>query len=387
MKSVYNTNDAKTATDTEAFLKDIDKTATLVGENAQNLIDVQQILEDLLPVNEATESVPGQINWLGSSYSGTDIKVIAHLYESIEDTYSEESLLKIELLFAQQVSDACTELLSGGFAQFFIETSANDLWENKRKAFIDACGLSNEPTAERAINFMIGTILAEADYNTIEGISKSLGKLQGLETSYGQLTENLRNDIIALEELKKSSSSTVTLGTLQTLSLQSHREKFEVRALGHSYAKGVTRGQRTIAGSMIFTVFEEHPLAILQRAMASTKNPEYGSLLPDQLPPIDITIVFANEYGSVSELRIYGVEFINDGVTFSIEDLLSENVMQFICRDADVMTARGNISLMRSQRYAFTFENNDTSGSDLLHDNSYQEYLDKLGVRRKLVNR
>ena len=69
------------------------------------------------------------------------------------------------------------------------------------------------------------------------------------------------------------------------------------------------------------------------------------SLLPDQLPPLDLSIVFVNEYGSQSKMAIYGVEFVNDGVTYSIEDLLTEQVINFMARDIDIMTDYGKVKL------------------------------------------
>jgi len=145
---------------------------------------------------------------------------------------------------------------------------------------------------------------------------------------------------------------------------------------------------------MIFTIFNEHALSSLIRGMAASttygeRDTELSTLLPDQLPPIDLTIVFANEYGSLSDFRLYGVEFFTDGSVFSIEDLLSEQTMQFVCRDADVMTSRGRIRLSRLQRGMFNGKDDkDKTGSSLLFDNQqYEEYLDRLGVRRRLLNR
>jgi hypothetical protein len=148
---------------------------------------------------------------------------------------------------------------------------------------------------------------------------------------------------------------------------------------------------------MIFTMFNEHALASLMRAIGHTKN-KYGDpdisaqervemLLSDQLPPIDITIVFANEYGSLSKASLYGVEFMNDGFTLSIEDILTEEVINFVARDADPVISMGNIGLHQSQRgMHFARDGTPTDGSKLLFSSmdSYEEYLQKLGVRRGL---
>jgi len=151
---------------------------------------------------------------------------------------------------------------------------------------------------------------------------------------------------------------------------------------------------------MIFTMFNEHALAQLIRAMGSTANkygdPKYSvdsqvsSLLADQLPPIDLTIIFANEYGSLSKAAIYGVEFMNDGYTLSVEDLLTEEIINFVARDVDPMVSMGNIGLQRDQRgMHFNDEGLPTDGSKLLFTNkaNYDDYLQRLGVRRSLLNR
>jgi hypothetical protein len=47
----------------------------------------------------------------------------------------------------------------------------------------------------------------------------------------------------------------------------------------------------------------------------------------------------ANEYGAVSRMALYGVEFLNTGYTFSIEDLLLEEIVQFVARDIDPLNS------------------------------------------------
>ncbi len=133
------------------------------------------------------------------------------------------------------------------------------------------------------------------------------------------------------------------LGDLQTMTYSTHREKFPVRTLGRTSAKGYTRGPRTIGGTLIFTVFDKEVLSELlgQNYQAdSAKADNYGFLkavLVDQIPPFDITISFVNEYGSVSKMVIYGVELVNEGQTMSIDDLITENVCSFVARHVDPM--------------------------------------------------
>ena len=128
------------------------------------------------------------------------------------------------------------------------------------------------------------------------------------------------------------------LGDLQTLTISTHREKFAVRALGHVGAKGYTRGPRTIGGTLIFTVFDKSVLSEMLVQDYQLENAAIddvgalGAVLLDQIPPFDITIMFANETGSMSKLVIFGVELVNEGQSMSVEDLITENVVTYVAR-------------------------------------------------------
>jgi hypothetical protein len=51
---------------------------------------------------------------------------------------------------------------------------------------------------------------------------------------------------------------------------------------------------------------------------------------PDQLPPFDIVLAAANEYGALSIMKILGVELMNSGYGVSIDDIVSEHSYTFI---------------------------------------------------------
>jgi len=165
-----------------------------------------------------------------------------------------------------------------------------------------------------------------------------------LQENLEQYSTSLTNMEEELEQLSKIPTSKV-LAELQTISWQIHRDKAPVRTLGSVYPRAYTRGPRTIAGSMIFTVFHQHVLheiLALNLKFYNTGTSDhdkytYTTNLPDQLPPLDISLVFANEYGALSHMGIWGVEFVSEGSTFSIEDIFSENVVQYVARDLDPM--------------------------------------------------
>lgn len=122
-----------------------------------------------------------------------------------------------------------------------------------------------------------------------------------------------------------------TLGSLQTLSVSTHQDKRPVRSLGNINAKDYVMGQRTIAGSLVFAVFDKH---FADNIMKSVEV-----LIPDEIPAMDLTINFANEYGRRSRMAIYGVKLINEGQVMSINDLYTENTYQFVALGMEILTA------------------------------------------------
>lgn len=139
--------------------------------------------------------------------------------------------------------------------------------------------------------------------------------------------------------------TTKVLGEVQSISWSIFREKVPVRVLGSVYPRAYTRGPRTIGGSMVFTIFHQHVLHELLESnykhystgTSDYDKQQYSSMLIDQLPPLDISLVFANEYGAVSHMGIFGIDFSQEGGTFSIEDIFSESVIQYVARDLDPM--------------------------------------------------
>ena len=61
-----------------------------------------------------------------------------------------------------------------------------------------------------------------------------------------------------INEDSSISKNCYVLGSLQTLSVSTHQDKVPVRCIGNINAIDYTMGQRTIAGSMVFAVFDRH---------------------------------------------------------------------------------------------------------------------------------
>lgn len=119
-----------------------------------------------------------------------------------------------------------------------------------------------------------------------------------------------------------------TLGSIQTLSVSTHQDKKSVRVIGSVNALDYTMGPRTIAGSLVFAVFDQHFATEMFEDLSSITGKTF--FLPDELPALDLTISFANEYGRTSRMAIYGVRIINEGQVMSVNDLYTENTYQFV---------------------------------------------------------
>lgn len=269
----------------------------------------------------------------GTSYSGADIKLVVHVYDKDQSSKRRQEELNQDYL---STTDASMNLLSQ------LESVESKLSQVKNG------------TPEFQI------------------LSSRRNALQAQLTTMDKLMDNISSDLAQINDsFYEKNFSTKELADVQTVSISVHRIKTPVRAFGKVYPSGVCRGQRTIAGSMIFTVFQEHVLYELLDAHPSDFDATaFTSALLDQIPPMDITIVFANEYGYISRMALYGVEFVNEGQTMSIEDIITENAVNYIARDFDPLRAVGQRRLDAAS--AGVAEWASMKASDLILEDEYQ---------------
>jgi len=174
----------------------------------------------------------------------------------------------------------------------------------------------------------------------------------------------------------------VIIANVQTLSYSVHREKFPVRCLGRTYASGYTRGARTIAGTLVFTMFDREVLWELLQGYKMDMDPTddtYTAALKtpllDQLPPFDITVEFSNEYGHRAFMAIYGVELQDEGAVMSIDDMIVEKTVQYVARDIDILRPNDIEDIG-------TYNMVDSSG---VSTDDYNKFVEELSKRRKLI--
>jgi hypothetical protein len=164
------------------------------------------------------------------------------------------------------------------------------------------------------------------------------------------------------------------IGQLQAVSYAVQREKAPIYVMGRVDPLSFSRGKRGIAGTLISLLLDQHmlfgePFSDMQ--FIADNDELFGSPLDldnvsrsslagdlqeqadgstfsagsvsdnwsarqafyvDQLPSFDIAIVAVNEYGKAATMRIYGCEILNEGSGFSIDDIVIENQMTYVCR-------------------------------------------------------
>lgn len=183
----------------------------------------------------------------------------------------------------------------------------------------------------------------------------------------------------------------VTIGEIQAISVQVTREKAGIYTMGSPNPRSFSRGKRGIAGSLIFIQFDRDAIlyalrdlkfmgdieelrveatdgtdrsltwAIRSASSVTAQTPigggvgesqasmetqqeleltsidsdqdVFSAFYADQIPPFDITLVAANEYGDMAKMGIFGAEFLNEGWGISIDDLATEKQYTYLCRD------------------------------------------------------
>jgi hypothetical protein len=176
-----------------------------------------------------------------------------------------------------------------------------------------------------------------------------------------------------------------SIGSLQGISYSVSREKAPIYTMGSPDPRAFARGKRGIAGSLVFIQFDTEPL------MFELANPDNNPLkfisdtddlrpefqynervpvagssvspvgatstnfagapvgvqesditdvasdqvaaipwLADQLPPFDVVLSAANEYGGMAIMKILGCEIMNGGYGVSVDDIVSEHSYTYI---------------------------------------------------------
>lgn len=283
-----------------------------------------------------------------SSYSGADIKVVVQVYR---ETLTKETQAELE-----QVNEEASKL-------------EKDLAEVKKKR-----------DAQKHIG-----VTELSLYDT--RIARLETQIYAIRTNFQHNADTLSQSAqVSNKKITQVGTQTKVLAEIQTLSVSVHRAKSPVRSFGRVYPVGFVRGDRQIAGSAIFTVFNEHVLyEFLESHPSDFDAMRDTSGMLDQIPPVDILISFANEYGYVSRMTIYGVEFVDEGQVMSIEDIMTENTVHWVARDMDPMRS---VSKRKMDKNGALLQGTQMlSASNLILEEDYQQVKNALDPFERFSNR
>lgn len=193
------------------------------------------------------------------------------------------------------------------------------------------------------------------------------------------------------------------IGELQGISYSVSREVAPIYTMSSADPRSFSRGKRGISGSLVFVVFDRDALLeemkkdysnagtnipgmmnyqtfkanagsieeqILNGLKATRGNgygietwdekmtelgyagaefnpdnltdfyvPEYA----DQLMPFNVTITMANEFGQRAGMEIYGIQILNEGSGFSIDDVVTAKAYTFVARKIKGIQRKENL--------------------------------------------
>lgn len=192
-----------------------------------------------------------------------------------------------------------------------------------------------------------------------------------------------------MQDPKHSFFNPVHLNQMATISVSIHEAKSPVRRIGERGVSGYTRGVRTIAGTIVFLIIEDHPLRMLAAKDPANIYQEligwsrdlttkgmgsgYGKIRFDNkistlISPMNIMLRYQTEMArngvgdAGGSMILEGVEFVNEGIVTSVNDMVTEVVCQFVAQDIrpftdlNQATSKEVIDAYEAHKGKFTYE-------------------------------
>lgn len=320
-----------------------------------------------------------------TTYSGSDISVIAYRNTDSPALLFLKGQLNQEIkLLDSNIKNSERDLENIPIATTFARNEIEQQWDQFYSKDVFATGLNPDSVGTRELpSGEIVPVFERAKENWEGVVENRYNKLDSLQSERIQRTQERieslqRQKNEKEEELKKIQASQIfDLGSIHTISYSSFREKFAVRSLGMVAAKGYTHGPRTIAGTMVFNVLQSHELYSLASPVSSAaKGDEVkgsrhpGSAMLDQIDPFNILLLFANEFGVYSSLHLFDVTISTEGQSMSIDEVITQNTMNFYALEMLPMTSLGNAFESTNQMIAEII--NETKNEKAAQDKNYK---------------
>jgi len=212
--------------------------------------------------------------------------------------------------------------------------------------------ISNRPTSYSGADFNIWAYFPIVGEDLISKAHESLLNTEfippGSDPSYfnavfdelrsADQAKALAKEAMTLREL----SSHISLTNVQTITTSYASSLSAVEECGSSMPIDHTRGQKTFAGTIVFTVFDREPLAkLLEQGLGENfpgvdASSEYISF--DQMMPFNIVIQADSELPYARGLPqsmmkiIVGVRFMTGGEAITVDDFFLEQQHQYVGR-------------------------------------------------------
>lgn len=131
---------------------------------------------------------------------------------------------------------------------------------------------------------------------------------------------------------KGKNAPTTLLPGLTLVSISSHRDVYPVVSLGRRGIKGFTEGHGTIAGSLGFNSPGRSPFAgaIIAYNKWQDNLARVTFTNPDELPPMDLNLLFFNDEGDVGNILIRSLKIVDSAKNISVQDIQMTEVYSFI---------------------------------------------------------
>ena len=169
--------------------------------------------------------------------------------------------------------------------------------------------------------------------------------VQNMESD-GYTSANV-NALFRFPDYMEVEDDALIFGQVHTISYSIYRDKMPVRALGHTKAKGYTKGTRTVAGSISFMMLDRaviNDFIDMLYINNGDSEDEYGerqsneltknfSILPDELPPFDVEIYYVNQRSNKTKETLLGVELAEGNKVITVDDLQVQEQYSFVAHD------------------------------------------------------
>lgn len=141
----------------------------------------------------------------------------------------------------------------------------------------------------------------------------------------------------------------VHLDSIATVSVSIYEAKAPVRALGHASPVGFSGNIRSIAGSIICILQDEHPLSKLIQVRPSNKHLDdaINRHVAGRIFPFNLMLMYKNEVGNSLSMQIDNIEIISEGIVTSVNDLATEMVFQFVATEMHQLEVTSDLKVSK----------------------------------------